>query len=86
MKHKENKIIKSIFATNLDLLEEPEVINLLNYVREEHEKLAILCKKLHSFKTSVADVLYNSKVCLNDGIDFEQSLKSIYETYLISEG
>lgn len=76
-------ILEEIFATNPGLLEEPEVKNLIQFVKEQHERSWKINQALKKIESDVLDIAMHSEVFLINGKPAEESIEKILEVILL---
>ena len=74
--------LQDIFKTNIQLLEEPEVIKLIEYAKEEHIKSYDLWQKYKKFHDKVFEEVTNSETMHTIGKSNDEVVKSIFKLIL----
>lgn len=71
--------LEEIFKTNPKLLDEPEVKKLIEYSKEEYEKVVELFVKYMGFHDMVLEKMMNSSIVLKNGKSQKQTLLEIMQ-------
>jgi len=71
--------LDEIFKTKPELLKEAEVLNLINYVQNEHARTVDIYKKYRKFHDDVLELCMYSNVALKEGKSAEFTLNKIFE-------
>jgi hypothetical protein len=71
--------LEEIFKDQPELLQEPAVIKLVDYVQQQHRHNAEICQRHQKFFNDVFDVAMYSEITVIGGTPCEKSMKQIAE-------
>ena len=69
--------LETIFKTNPDLLNEPEVKNLIEHVQSQHKRMVSITTEFKSFHDFVLGKCMYSELILINGKDSKETLTEI---------